>query len=203
MSIASTALGNGYKVRATLRDLTQTQRVLDLVSPFLSTDNLEFADTDLLSDEGWEQAMDGAEYVIHTASPLLIGAVDDENTLFAPAVDGTRRVLESAADAKVKKIIVTSTALTIAGHITDGVATSKDFTPIDDPRVSLYTKSKIAAKQVVLDFAAKNQGGLKVITIHLGVIIGPPIDPNEDSESIGLFRGIWSGAQPAIPDIAF
>jgi dihydroflavonol-4-reductase len=35
------------------------------------------------------------------------------------------------------------------------------------------------------------------------VIIGPPLDPAEDSESIALFRGIWSGAQPAIPDLRF
>lgn len=203
MRIASTALDDGYKVRATLRDLKQKPRVLELVSTVSSTDNLEFAEADLLSDEGWEQAMDGVDYVIHTASPLILGAVDDENTLFGPAVDGTRRVLENAAAAQVKKIVVTSTALTIAGHITEGIATSKDFTPIDDPRVSLYTKSKIAAEQVVLDFVEKRQGDPDLITIHPGVVIGPPIDPNEDSESIGLFRGIWSGAQPAIPDIAF
>ena len=110
-------------------------------------------------------------------------------------------MLEAAKKAQVKKIVVTSTALTIAGHISEGMATPADFTPANDPRVTLYTKSKIAAEEVVLNFAAENPSGPEVVTIHPGVIIGPPLDPEEDSESIALFRGIWSGAQPAVPDL--
>ena len=201
MRIAERALNNGYRVRATVRKRGHGEKVRSLIEKGAATDDLEFVEANLLSDYGWDDALAGADYVIHTASPLILGAVPDESVLFAPAVDGTRRVLEAAKKAQVKKIVVTSTALTIAGHISEGMATPADFTPADDPRVTLYTKSKIAAEEVVLNFAAENPSGPEVVTIHPGVIIGPPLDPEEDSESIALFRGIWSGAQPAVPDL--
>ncbi len=203
MRIAEQALNSGYRVRATVRKLEHGVKVRSLIEKEAATDGLEFAEANLLSDYGWDDAVAGANYVIHTASPLILGAVADESLLFGPAVDGTRRVLEAAKKAKVKKIVVTSTALTIAGHVSDRLATPADFTPANDPRVTLYTKSKIAAEEVVLNFCAENPSGPKVVTIHPGVIIGPPLDPAEDSESIALFRGIWSGAQPAVPDLPF
>ena len=203
MRIAEQALNNGFRVRATVRKLEHGVKVRSLIEKEAATDNLEFVQANLLSDHGWNEALAGADYVIHTASPLILGAVADESVLFGPAVDGTRRVLEAAKKAKVKKIVVTSTALTIAGHVSDRMATPADFTSADDPRVTLYTKSKIAAEEVVLNFSAENPSGPHVVTIHPGVIIGPPLDPAEDSESIALFRGIWSGTQPAVPDLPF
>ncbi len=203
MRIAEQALNNGHRVRATVRKIEDSDKVRSFIGKEASTEHLDFVEADLLSDDGWEEATTGADYVIHTASPLVLGAVEDESVLFGPAVDGTRRVLEASKRAKVKKIVVTSTALTIAGHVSDRMATPADFTPADDPRATLYTKSKIAAEEVVLNFSAENPSGPEVVTIHPGVIIGPPLDHEEDSESIALFRGIWSGAQPAIPDLPF
>jgi dihydroflavonol-4-reductase len=202
MGIAAHALNQGYRVRATMRNIDQADKIRSFIAKVAPTDGLEFVKADLLSDEGWDAAMTGATFVIHSASPLTLGQVEDESDLFAPAVDGTRRVLEAAKRAGVKKIVATSTALTIAGHITEGPATPADFTPIDHPKVTLYTKSKIAAEKVVLDFIKANPTGPEVITIHPGVIIGPVLNPDEDSESIGLFRDIWSGARPAVPDLS-
>jgi dihydroflavonol-4-reductase len=203
MRIAAQALNDGYRVRATLRNPKQEGTVRAWISHAAPVDNLEFVQTDLLADDGWDEAMTGTDYVIHAASPLILGDVPDESVLFGPAVDGTDRVLRAAKKAGVKRVIVTSTALTIAGHITEGLATPTDFTPADDPRANLYTKSKIAAEQVVRNFAAENPSGPEVVTIHPGVIIGPPLNPEEDSESIALFRDIWSGSRPAIPGLAF
>jgi len=203
MRIAAQALHDGYRVRATLRNPKQESTVRSWISQAAPTDNLEFVQADLVADDGWDEALFGTDYVIHAASPLILGDVPDESVLFAPAVDGTDRVLRAAKKAGVKRVVVTSTALTVAGHITEGPATPTDFTPADDPRANVYTKSKIAAEEIVRNFAAEHPSGPEVITIHPGVIIGPPLNPDEDSESIALFRGIWSGAQPAIPDLAF
>jgi len=203
MRIAEQALNNGYRVRATVRKLEQGDKVRSFIDKKAPTESLEFVQADLMSDEGWDVAVADADYVIHTASPLILGAVADDSELFGPAVDGTKRVLKAAHKANVKKIVVTSTALTIAGHVSGRMATPDDFTPADDPRVSLYTKSKIAAEEVVLNFRTENPAGPEMVTIHPGVVIGPPLDPEEDSESIALFRGIWSGTQPAIPDLPF
>lgn len=203
MSIAAQALNDGYRVRATIRQPQQAESVRAWISHAAPTDNLEFVQADLVVDGGWDEAITGADYVIHTASPLILGKTSDDSVLLTPAVDGTKRVLRAAKRARVKRVVVTSSALTAAGHITEGLATPDDFTPADDPRVILYTKSKIAAEEVVRNFAAENQSGPEVVTIHPGVIIGPPLNPDEDSESIALFRDIWAGSRPAIPDLAF
>jgi len=203
MRIAAQALSDGHHVRATVRKRQQGETVRSLISREAPTDKLAFVQADLLADEGWDEALAGADYVIHTASPVILGDVADEEVLVAPAVEGTKRVLHAAKNANVKRIVVTSTALIVAGHVTEGLAGPADFTPADHPRVNPYTKSKIAAEEVVRNFAAQNPSGPEVVTIHPGLIIGPPLDPEEDSESIALFRGICSGAQPAVPDLAF
>ena len=203
MQITATALNAGYRVRATLRKPNQAEKLTDLISKVASTKNLEFATADLLSDQGWDQALEGADFVIHAASPLILGKVEDESDLIDPAVKGTKRVLDAALKQKVKRVVITSTGLTVAGHITEGAAGPDDFTPIDFPGVNLYTKSKIMAEQVALEFASANPAGPAITTIHPGVIIGPPLNPDEDSESIGLFKGIWQGKQPAVPAISF
>lgn len=38
-----------------------------------STDRLTFCEADLLSDAGWTEATDGADYVLHMASPMSVG----------------------------------------------------------------------------------------------------------------------------------
>ena len=89
MRIAEQALNNGYRVRATVRKREHGEKVRSLIQEEAATDGLEFVEANLLSDYGWEDALAGADYVIHTASPLILGAVPDESVLFAPAVDGT------------------------------------------------------------------------------------------------------------------
>ena len=61
----------GYKVRGSIRSLKKKEEVEKGVSKFVDTkDNLEFCELNLLSDEGWAQAMEGCDYVLHVASPL-------------------------------------------------------------------------------------------------------------------------------------
>ena len=108
--IAAEALNDGYRVRATLRNPKQQKSVRAWISHAAPTDNLEFVQADLLADDGWDEAITGADFVIHAASPVILGDVPDESVLFAPAVDGTERVLRAAKKAGVKRVVVTSTA---------------------------------------------------------------------------------------------
>ena len=203
LAIASEALAQGFGVRATIRKPEQEAEIRNLLRGIATEDNLEFAQADLLSDVGWVEAMQGCTYVIHAASPLIIGKVKDEKQLMGPAVDGTRRVLNAAKAAGVTRVVVTSTALTVVGHITQGVGGPDDYTPVDHPGNMLYTTSKIMAENVVLQFMKDNPDGPAITTIHPGVIIGPPIRPDEDSESIALFRDVLERKQPAVPPIGY
>ena len=59
-------------------------------------DQLELVEADLTDDASIKNAIQGATYVIHTASPIATKAPKDKNEMIRPAVDGTISVLEAA-----------------------------------------------------------------------------------------------------------
>jgi dihydroflavonol-4-reductase len=61
----------GYEVVGTVRSLAKADATRKAISKVAQTDNLSFVEADLLSDKGWEVAMQGCSYVLHVASPLL------------------------------------------------------------------------------------------------------------------------------------
>ena len=74
---------------------------------------LMFFTADLTSDAGWSQAVAGCDYVLHVASPLSDSARKTEAEVIAPARDGSLRVLRAARDAKVKRVVLTSTCAAV------------------------------------------------------------------------------------------
>ena len=100
-------LRRGYQVRTTVRGPGREQDVTEAVSPIMSAvadpaGRLSFAVADLTSDDGWDAAVKGADYVLHVASPLGIsprGAATPD-AMVAAARDGTLRVLRFATGAE-------------------------------------------------------------------------------------------------------
>src|SRR6185437_1662959 len=96
-------LSKGFRVRTTIRDEANADRVRAAVAEEVGTERaagVEFAVADLMSDEGWDAAVGGVDYVMHTASPL--GTARDQD-LIRTARQGTRRILEAADRARVKR----------------------------------------------------------------------------------------------------
>jgi nucleoside-diphosphate-sugar epimerase len=100
----------GYMVRTTVRSPQREDDVrLFLRAGGISDDcRLSFAVADLMNDDGWQQAMEGVSYVLHTASPFPGHQPADENELLLPARDGTLRVLKAARNTGVKRVVITS-----------------------------------------------------------------------------------------------
>src|SRR5262245_9506049 len=95
--VALALLKAGYEVRGSVRSLSKSSRVRDtLAKAGADVSKLEFVELDLLSDKGWDQAMAGARYLQHTASPFVIEMPKDRMEIIGPAVEGTRRALEAA-----------------------------------------------------------------------------------------------------------
>jgi len=57
---------------------------------------LELFEADLLNAESLDRAIEGMDYVVHTASPFPSENPRDENEIIRPAVDGTLSVLRAA-----------------------------------------------------------------------------------------------------------
>lgn len=58
-------------------------------------------EADLLDEESLINAMEGAKYVVHTASPVSLEIPKDENVLIKPAVEGTLAVMKGAEKHRV------------------------------------------------------------------------------------------------------
>ncbi len=109
-------LKNGYSVRGSLRSLSKSENVINAIKKEIDPkDNLEFCELDLLSDNGWDSAMQGCDYVLHVASPFIMFEPKDENEYVRPAVDGTMRALNSAKKAGVKRVVITSSMVSMLG----------------------------------------------------------------------------------------
>ena len=131
-------LRHGYAVRGTVRNVSKTDEVKATLSQHCNVDRLEFAQADLLSDEGWANAMHDVHAVLHLASPFPLSEPKDPQELIRPAVDGTLRVLRAAIDAKVLRFVQTSSTVAVAlGHPKERTVpfTEDDWTVLANPVV--------------------------------------------------------------------
>ena len=94
LHVIAQLIGRGYLVRGSLRSRDRDSEVRNALSKVVNTENkLEICELDLLKDDGWDDATQGCEYVIHVASPLVQKAPDDENEVIEPAKQGLIRAL--------------------------------------------------------------------------------------------------------------
>src|SRR6188768_4176728 len=101
-------LERGYRVRGTVRSLGSEDALRRALLPLEPGDRLSFAQAELMSDAGWSEALAGARYVLHVASPLPKASPKDEDELIRPAREGALRVLRAARVAGVTRVVMTS-----------------------------------------------------------------------------------------------
>ncbi|WP_181781279.1 NAD-dependent epimerase/dehydratase family protein [Pseudonocardia pini] len=192
-------LEHGHPVRTTVRDAARAD-VAPLRALAAETGgSLELVEASLDADRGWAEAVAGCEYVWHVASPAPAAMPADEAELVRPAVDGTLRVLGAAADAGVRRVVLTSSIDAVRhGHPEQRVFTEDDWSVVDglDP----YPKSKTLAERAA--WAAAADRDLELAVVNPGLVLGPlwRAEANVSAEVIRLLlvRGV-----PAVPRLGF
>jgi dihydroflavonol-4-reductase len=200
LHVAKALLESGHRVRGTIRNRSKESSVREALPD--PAGMLSFAICDLTSDSGWAEAFDGVDALIHVASPFILREPKDEQEYLRPAVEGTRRVMRFALDAGVTTSVVTSTYLTMAGHMFAGTFGPEDHTPLGDPSINAYIRSKVAAEEALWDFVTSEAPDMSVSTIHPGAILGPPLGSDSAGTSVSTIRGMISGSVPGIPPIS-
>lgn len=156
-------LNAGYRVRTTVRSLGRAPEVRATVKTGDADPGaaLTFA-ADLTFAAGWADAVAGCDYVLHVASPFPPETPKHEDELIVPARDGALRVLRSARDAGVKRVVFTSSFAAIGpgSKPADAPFTEEDWTDPDGTEVTPYVKSKILAERAAWDFTAREGGAL-------------------------------------------
>ena len=209
--VALDLLRAGCEVRGTLRSLSRSSEVTETLQRELGAGapvalkRLELVEADLLDDRGWAEAMQGISAVMHVAAAIRGDEPKDQSLVIRPALEGTERVLRFAADAGIKRIILTSSIATVGyGHgQTSGrrVYNETHFTNLEAMRWTwAYCIGKTRAERLAWQMAKEH--GLELTTIHPGAIIGPALDEHA-SISIGLVTGLLAGKVPAMPSNGF
>lgn len=194
--VAARLLGAGYGVRGSLRSMARAEEVrVALGAP----EALRFVALDLGRDEGWDQAMEGVDVLVHTASPFPIVQPKDADELIRPAVEGTERALRAAARAGVRRVVLTSSTAAVS-HGGAGVMDETDWCDPDAEGVLAYTRSKTLAERRAWELAGEL--GLALTVINPGFVMGPPMDGHYGS-SIGVVKRLMRGRDPMLPMIGF
>lgn len=195
----------GYRVRGTIRDLSKSPRLLDVIGRHtLHTDKLDFVQANLLEDEGWDKAVNGCAYVLHVASPVPITLPRDENDIIKPAKEGTLRVLKAAVQAGVKRVVLTSSIAAICyGHNEKGKTyTEEDWSDVEGKGVMAYPKSKTVAERAAWEYMKTNGGKTEMVAVNPSVVFGPALEKDFGS-SLEIIRKMMAGDLPGAPKIAW
>src|SRR5207302_9724248 len=120
---------------------------------------------------------------------------DDGQRMMRVHIDGTRRVLEAAAAAGVRRVVLASTSGTIAVSRKAEVLDETAPHPTDIVSGWPYYLSKIYQEKLALDLGATL--GLEVIVVNPSLLLGPG---DERTSSTGDVRRFLRREIPVVPE---
>ena len=196
-------LKNGYSVRGSVRNLSKKEAVIEAINKKIDPkDNLEFCELDLLEDKGWDKAMEGCEFVLHVASPFVMIEPKDENEYIKPAVEGTLRALEAAKKSGVKRVVLTSSMVSMLENADKSINIDyNSWTNVKAKNISAYAKSKTLAERSAWDFIKKQneENPMQLSVVNPGPVFGPTLSGNLEGASMGMFKNMILGKMPMVP----
>ncbi|MBQ75753.1 MAG: hypothetical protein CMQ20_12135 [Gammaproteobacteria bacterium] len=196
-------LQHGYAVRGTLRNLDRSEKLRDIIAKHHSgASEIEFAEANLTSADGWAEAIDGCDGVFHVASPVSAVLPKDSNELIEPARQGTVNVLTAAKNAGIKRVVLTSSAAAVTGSekVSERTYTCDDWSDPLDSNLTAYSVSKTIAEKKAWEMAAG--GGSELAVINPVVVLGPALETDYGT-SLELLYKLLTGELPLVPNVGY
>jgi dihydroflavonol-4-reductase len=123
---------------------------------------------DLSNPNSYASALQGCDAVMHVAADYRLW-IRDPDAMYRANVDGTRDLLKLAREARVGRVVYTSSVATMAFR-TDGIVVNEDTPVTIADMVGHYKRSKFLAEQQAI---AAAQDGQQVIILNPTTPIGP------------------------------
>lgn len=201
------ALDAGYTVRGTARSSSSESSLRSELREFVaeqsSLERFSIVATNLMSDEGWSDAVRHATYVLHVASPIPSEPPKNADDLIVPAREGTLRVLRAAHAEGVKRVVLTSSlAAVLYGVDRNRVFTESDWSNPDDRRIGAYEQSKTLAERAAWDFIERSGSGLELSVINPGLVLGPLYGPAASTSNEAVVK-LLNREFPACPNFTY
>lgn len=202
----------GHTVHGTVRDPSRASSVAHLHALAASLPGqLKLFKADLLSKNSFDEAMQGCDVVMHTASPFILeGYTDAHEALVRPAVEGTRNVLEAVDRCpSVRRVVLTSSVSAIYGDNCEidgkpgGMFTEAHWNETSTVNHNPYQYSKTAAEREA--WAMQKAGrGWDLVTINPSMVLGPSMTKNSHSGSIDTLLQLADGRlRSGVPNLVF
>lgn len=204
----ATLLERGYDVRTTVRDVSREEAVraaLAVAGVEDPGDRLSVVAADLMSDDGWAEAVAGCRYVLHVASPFPPAQPKDPDELIVPARDGALRVLRAALAAGVERVVMTSSIAAVRaaeGSRPDRPLDERDWCDGNDTSLTPYVRSKAIAERAAWDLVRSEGAEDRLAVVNPGLIVGPVLS-GDFSYSVQLVERLLGGKVPAAPKLGF
>ena len=170
-----------------------------------STADFELVEADLTRAEGWDTAVEGCDFVLHVASPFILGVPKHEDDLIVPCRlrcsiccvrSHQSRCQTGRADLSGASITDTHDGKT---HFTEA-----DWTDTEHPKTSAYYKSKTLAERRAWDLIEAQTGetNTELTVINPTVVVGPSLT-QDIGTSNEFIRQIVAGKVPAAANLHF
>ena len=148
---------------------------------------------DLSTPESLRAGLEGCEAVVHVAADYRLW-IPDPQAMYRANVDGTRELLRMAREAKVRRVVYTSSVATMHFR-TDGIVINEETPVTLDDMVGHYKRSKFLAEQEAIKAA---EAGQDVIILNPTTPIGP--NDAKPTPTGRIFVDFLNGKFPAYVD---
>ncbi|KAE9453562.1 hypothetical protein C3L33_14530, partial [Rhododendron williamsianum] len=150
-------------------------------------ERLTLCKADLLDFESLRLAINGCDGVFHTASPVT----DDPEEMVEPAVIGTKNVIVAAAEAKVRRVVFTSSIGAVAMDPNRGPDTVVDESCWSD--LEFCKNTKAVAEQAAWDEAKER--GVDLVVVLPVLVMGPLLQPTLNASIIHVLKYLNGSAK--------
>ncbi|HKV06448.1 MAG TPA: hopanoid-associated sugar epimerase [Candidatus Acidoferrales bacterium] len=159
--VARQLVAAGHSVRVLVRRTSNLQALEGLA--------VERVEGDLRDLASLYRAVKGARRVFHIAADYRLWS-DNPREIYESNVEGTRRLLEVAAQARVERFVYTSTVATVAVPTIDATLPNEDTPATLDQMIGHYKRSKFQAEMQAIKAAAS---GVPVVVVNPTTPVGP------------------------------
>jgi nucleoside-diphosphate-sugar epimerase len=178
------------KIRATHRASSNLQAVYDTFAMYVDDpdryyDNIEWTEADVTDFDALIQALDGVDYVYHTAAFISFDPRERHNTIRSN-VAGTANLVNACLEKKVKKLCYVSSTSAL-GNAPAGEHITEDLIWSYSQSRSAYSVSKYQSEMEIWRGMAE---GLQAVIVNPSIIIGPG---DWNRSSCYLFSAVWKG----------
>jgi dihydroflavonol-4-reductase len=172
------------KVRGSIRSLKDTLKLERLKA----IGDVEVVEAELDNSDQLRAAMEGIDILFHTAAIYAYVAPGRDSEIINASIKGIDNAFHAAADAKVKKIVLTSSLVTLPLTL-PGAKPSNETHWSEDLKVP-YIRAKTEGEKLAWEIAEKRN--MNLVTILPGAISGPGFVRN--TPTIDIIEAMKLGA---------